>query len=172
MPRLLRAFAYLFIGFPGALIWLYGALLCVNSSCSIFYRQEARNHWSDLLIFAVAATAVAIGYLMVIGTRILCGDSRELFAGFHFAERVMWSLGIQITGILTAAAALTTFICIFTAEWKRLPIPLVLLVFFAFASVRLGRHWARLRNTWLQEIIDARSSRAHFGLNPPRADGH
>jgi hypothetical protein len=172
MPRLLRAFATLFIGFPGAIIWINGALLCVKGSYSIFYRQEARNSLDDLVIFAIGATAVALGYLMVIGTRILCGDSRELFAGFHFAERVMWNMGIQLTGILTAGAALTVFICIFTSEWKSLPLPLALLLSFAFVAVRLGQHWARLRDTWLQEIIDARSSRAHFGLDSPRADGH
>jgi hypothetical protein len=168
MPRLLRAFSALFIAFPGAIIWFYGALLCVYGSCSIFYRQEARNLWDDLAILALGASAVTLGYLMVIGTRILCGDSREIFAGFHFAERVIWCVAIQLLGILTASAALATLFLALAAEWQRVPLSLVLLLSFATASILLGRHWIRLRDTWTQEIIGARAARTRLHFHPPR----
>jgi hypothetical protein len=170
MPRLLRAFATIFIAFPGALIWLQGAVLCVKVSGTVLYRQEAGGNLPDLAIFAMGAAAVAIGYLMVIGTRILCGDSRELFAGFHFGQRVMWNLAIQLTGCLTAGAAFTTIVCIATADWETLTLPLVLLVFLAFAAIRLVLHWQRLSNTWIQEIIDARTARSRLDLPVPQPD--
>jgi uncharacterized membrane protein YadS len=170
MPRLLRAFAALFIHFPGVVIWLYGAVLCVAASCPIFPPAYPSLPWSDLLTFAAGATAIVIGYLMIIVSRILCNDPLERYAGIHFAERVLWKIAIQFSGILTVAATITSFIHIFTSDWKRVPVPLGLLVLLATASVLLGQHWIRLRNTWLQEIIDARAVRARLDFHPPGRD--
>jgi hypothetical protein len=170
MPRLLHAFAFLFIHFPGVVIWLYGAALCVAASCPFFPPMYPSLPWSDLLTLAAGATAIVIGYLMIIVSRILCNDPIERFAGIHFAERVLWKLAIQFSGILTVAAAMTTFIYIFTSDWKRVPVPLCLLFLLATASVLLGQHWTRLRNTWLREIVDARAARARLDFHPPRRD--
>jgi hypothetical protein len=170
MPPLLRAFSILFIGAPGALIWIYGALFTAGTIPSILNSGIRGQHWPILLTAALGVAGVPLGYLMIIGNRILCKDPRERFAGRRFTERVLWNLAMQFSAILAISSVMAAINGFETAGWDATLAPLLLMFIFAFTWLKCGRHWHRLRRAWREEIVADETARAMLDFHPPRRD--
>lgn len=168
MPRLLRAFAYLFIAFPGAILWLYGVVFAVGGIASAIVGGSTARPLMPLILIAMGAGVTAVGYLMVICTRILCGDPREKPLENHLPQRAAWDLGSQGAAILISAAGFAIIHCISEQNWMRLALGIVFLAMFVALFFRLSRHRMRVRQLWLKEFTDAETARALLTLSPPR----
>ncbi len=160
MPRLLRAFSILFIGFPGAWIWLYGALSLTGTFAATIAGEASGNLMSILAALAIGFGSLILGYLMVICARIISKDPRERFAGHHFTERVAWVLSLQLTSVLAVAALFAAMSCLSHEQWSKMILPVLLAAGFGMTASRLAAHWHKLGSKWHKEITDAETARA------------
>ncbi|MCW1913603.1 hypothetical protein OJ996_08455 [Luteolibacter sp. GHJ8] len=152
LPRLLRAFSILCIGFPGAILWIYGALVTVVTISSLSYEHSSRRLWFMMAGAAAGIIAVTVAYLMVIGNRILANDPRERLGGRRLAERLLWNLSIQFSAIFSCGFFFRLVGEIAGNDWTGAVVCLVLHFGFFFVWLRCGNHWTKLNREWLREM--------------------
>lgn len=150
MPRLLRAFAHLFIAFPGVLIWALGCVALGASTANIVAGGSEPN--LEMLIMPVfGATGMILGYCMIIGSRILCNDPRERATGAHLLQRLGWESGRQITGVLSAAAVMVIADRFLSADLRGILVELGVLILFITSFMWITMKWEEIRSLWLKE---------------------
>jgi len=106
------------------------------------------------------------GYLMVIFTRILCGDPREKFAAHRQPQRVAWELGIQATGVLLVAGGIASVHNILIQNWGLLLLSIALFAASIVLYFWISERWNKRRQLWLKELEDLEPSRG----SPPAGE--
>jgi hypothetical protein len=168
LPRLLRAFSIIFIGFPGAIFWLLGALSSVGTVAFFLQPQPDTSYFSlsRLLGISLDALAMIVGYLMVIGNRTLCDDPRDRHTVGHLPERVLWGLAVQGCGTLVAGAGVVIVLYTFSGNWEHLILPMLILSTFSLGWHFCDRQRSKLHQSWRQELLELEAARAQLELVP------
>lgn len=105
MPAFLSVLTRLFLGIPGALLWISGAVCSGWLGFNAFLKDRPPGVM-ELRALGLATAAACIGYLMVAADGIISRSARYRIAGDHLPELIGMEVGIQLSAILSLCASI------------------------------------------------------------------
>ena len=160
MPPFVRFLVQFMIALPGALIWFLSGLMAMVGCSGLLIGTSGKMDLLEMLFTPACFAGVVTGHVMQIFAGNLVGDPHYRVPGNQTGARLAWDIAADFLGIATASAGIAFVPCLVTGQWLRMASCLALLAILGFGLFHVVRKRAKLRATWLQEIIDLRTQRA------------